>query len=112
MLTTMLGHFFVASEDLLGEKKLRRWRCHSSEWCWKSCYLSTLIRSKRMWDCTAILGLWRRLAGPFASAVITPIPAPFVENLTEIWESFPNYDTGPGFDHRVGLFRPLSMAGW
>ena len=53
------------------------------------------IRSKRLRDFTAILGLWGMLAVPYASAVITPIPTPVVGNLTETWESFPNYNTGP-----------------
>ena len=49
------------------------------------------ISSKRIRDFAAIMGLWGMLAAPYASAVITPIPSPVVGNLTETWESFPNY---------------------
>jgi len=48
-----------------------------------------------MRDFAVILGLWGMLAAPYASAVITPIPSPVVGNLTETWEAFPNYTTGP-----------------
>jgi PEP-CTERM motif len=50
---------------------------------------------RRMRDFAVILGLWGMLAAPYASAVITPIPSPVVGNLTETWEAFPNYTTGP-----------------
>src|SRR5207249_9497391 len=52
---------------------------------------------KRIRDFAAILGLWGMLAAPYASAVITPIPSPVVGNLTETWESFPNYIDNPSF---------------
>ncbi len=50
---------------------------------------------KRIRDFTVVLGLWGMLTAPYASAVITPIPSPVVGSLTETWESFPNYNTGP-----------------
>jgi hypothetical protein len=64
------------------------------------------IRSKRLRDFTAILGLCGMLAVPYASAVITPIPTPVVGSLTETWESFPNYNTGP-----FNLTDPTSIMG-